>query len=287
MQPGINRRGFLYDLGRGTLALAVLGLAACSETGQPDTVSTTSAATEPESTTAPPESSTTQAPTTSAVTWQRVNLGFVSAYVVVHQGEAAIVDTGVAGSESAIEDGLRSLGLDWNAVGHVILTHRHDDHQGSLPAVLAAAAGATGYAGAKDLAAIRSPRPLMAVGDGDKVFDLEVIETPGHTPGHISVLSADASLLIAGDALNGDNGGVAGANPRFSSDMAVANLSVKKLAGYRFDTVVFGHGEPVESDVTALVAELAASIWRGLPAHHHNMPRDPDHPLGAISPARP
>jgi len=262
MQPGISRRGFLYDLGRGTLALAVLGLAACTDAdGSPDVVSTTSPDVEPNSTTtAPDATSTTQPPSAGAVAWQRVNLGFVSAYIVVRDGEVAIVDTGVENSESDIEAGLTSLEVDWSAVGHVILTHRHRDHQGSLPAVLAAAADATGYAGAGDLAAITSPRPLVAVGDGDKVFDLEVIETPGHTPGHISVLSSDASLLIAGDALNGDNGGVIGANPQFSPDMAAANLSVKKLAGYSFDTVVFGHGEPVDGNAAARVAELAASL---------------------------
>jgi glyoxylase-like metal-dependent hydrolase (beta-lactamase superfamily II) len=263
MHPGISRRGFLFDLGKGTLALAVLGLAACNDTSEPAVTVPTSTSTtgQPDPvTTTPDTTATTQPPVTSGITWQRVNLGFVSAYIVVRDGEAAIVDTGVENSESDIEAGLSSLGLGWETVGHVILTHRHGDHQGSLPAVLAAATDATAYAGAGDLAAITSPRPLVSVGDGDKVFDLEIIETPGHTPGHISVLSSDASLLIAGDALNTNNGGVIGANPQFSPDMAAANLSVKKLAGYQFDSVVFGHGEPVEGNAAALVGELAASL---------------------------
>ena len=260
MHPDISRRGFLYDLGRGTLALAVFGLAACTEAdGSPDTVSTTTSAGDPTSTTTSPEETTSTQPA-PAVSWQRVNLGFVSAYILVRGGEAAIVDTGVAGSESDIEAGLVAVGVDWSSVGHVILTHRHPDHQGSLPAVLAAAAGATGYAGAGDLDAITSPKALVSVGDGDKVFDLEIIETPGHTPGHISVLSPDASLLIAGDALNGQDGGVIGANPQYPPDMATANLSVQKLAGFQFDTVVFGHGEPVVGGAAARVAELAASL---------------------------
>lgn len=260
MHPDISRRGFLYDLGRGTLALAVFGLAACTEAdGSPDTVSTTTSAGDPTSTTTSPEETTSTQPA-PAVSWQRVNLGFVSAYILVRGGEAAIVDTGVAGSESDIEAGLVAVGVDWSSVGHVILTHRHPDHQGSLPAVLAAAAGATGYAGAGDLDAITSPKALVSVGDGDKVFDLEIIETPGHTPGHISVLSPDASLLIAGDALNGQDGGVIGANPQYTPDMATANLSVQKLAGFQFDTVVFGHGEPVVGGAAARVAELAASL---------------------------
>lgn len=262
MHPGISRRGFLYDLGKGTLALAVLGLAACTDAGGSSDHLPTSPSPTGESA---PTSSGLPDPTTTesasgAVAWRRVNLGFVSAYIVVRRGEAAVVDTGVARSESHIEAGLVALGVDWNAVGHVILTHRHPDHQGSLPAVLEAAADATGYAGAGDLAAITSPRPLVSVGDGDKVFDLEIIETPGHTAGHISVLSTGAGLLIAGDALNGADGGVIGANLQFTSDMATANVSVKKLAGYQFDTVVFGHGEPVIGNAAALVGELAASV---------------------------
>lgn len=259
MQTEISRRGFLYDLGKGTLALAVLGLAACTEAGDSSGSGSTSA--EPEATTTPrPQTGRSNPPSNAGSAWERVNFGFVSAYIVVRDGEAAVVDTGVEDGEAAIEAGLTSLGVDWTAVGHVIITHRHGDHQGSLPAVLGLAADATGYAGAGDLAAITSPRPLVSVGDGDTVFDLEIIETPGHTPGHICVLSADAGLLIAGDALNGDGAGVIGANPQFTSDMAVANLSVKKLAGYQFDTVVFGHGEPVEGGASALVAELAASL---------------------------
>jgi glyoxylase-like metal-dependent hydrolase (beta-lactamase superfamily II) len=261
MQPGISRRGFLYDLGRGTMAVAVFGLAACTDVDEsPDIVSTSTSNGAPTpNATDPVEPPSTQPTDPGPVSWRRVNLGFVSAYIVARGGEAAIVDTGVENSQSDIGAGLTALGLDWEAVGHVCITHRHGDHQGSLPAVMAAAAGATGYAGAGDLAAITSPRPLVSVGDGDKVFDLEIIETPGHTPGHISVLSTDAGLLIAGDALNSQDGGVIGANPQFSSDMATANLSVKKLAGYQFDTVVFGHGEPVIGGAAALVAELAAS----------------------------
>jgi glyoxylase-like metal-dependent hydrolase (beta-lactamase superfamily II) len=145
-------------------------------------------------------------------------------------------------------------------VSNVIVTHLHADHQGSLPAVMNLASGATGYAGAADIAGITSPRELTAVGDGDRVFDLRIIETPGHTPGHISVLDEAGRLLVAGDALNGANGTVVGANPDFTSDPVTAGESVKKLAEFSFDTVVFGHGEPVSENASQQVAELASQI---------------------------
>ena len=76
-----------------------------------------------------------------APAWTRVNLGFVSAYILVHGGEAAIVDTGVEGSGDAIAAALTGIGLDWPAVAHVILTHNHGDHAGSAADVLDRAAG--------------------------------------------------------------------------------------------------------------------------------------------------
>jgi glyoxylase-like metal-dependent hydrolase (beta-lactamase superfamily II) len=270
------------DLGKGGLAVALFGLTtvACSndpsesgstttggDAGQAATTgpqTTGPQTTNPETTspeTTSPETTTpeTTSPTaTEAAVWERVNLGFVSAYVLARRGEATIVDTGVAGSEGDIEASLGVLDMGWADVSHVIVTHLHPDHQGSLPAVMDLATGATGYAGAGDIAGISSPRDLVAVGDGDHVFDLAIIETPGHTPGHISVLDPAGGLLIAGDALNGADGGVIGANPDFSSDMDMAAASVQKLAELSFATVVFGHGEPVIGNASAQVAELAS-----------------------------
>ena len=76
-----------------------------------------------------------------------MNLEFVSAYILYRGGEAALVDTGVEGSAAAIEAALGEAGLDWDSVGHVILTHKHPDHAGSVDEVMAQATGATLYAG--------------------------------------------------------------------------------------------------------------------------------------------
>lgn len=267
-----NRRMFLTDLGRGTLAIAVVGaipiLAACSDDESSEDVATPGGADSTAATatqTASPASSAAAAATKAvqaatdtagAVDWTRVNLGNVSAYILVRNGEAAVVDTGNRGSGDDIEAALVTAGIDWDAVGHVILTHHHGDHQGSLPDVLARAPDATAYAGAADIASINSPRPLTSVGDGDHVFDLEIIETPGHTPGSISVLDTVGGLLVAGDALNGSDGGVIGANPRYTPDMDTAASSIAKLAARTFDTVLFGHGDPVIGGASAQVAAL-------------------------------
>ena len=268
MTATIARRVFLRDVGKGSVAIAVFGfLAACSSEGSGATTvpATTVPAAPP---TTPPEPATTEAsaatgpPTTQPAgsTLTRVNRGFVSAYILSRAGEAALVDTGDAGSASAISDALTTVGLGWDSVGHVILTHRHPDHVGSLDPVLTNAASAAAYAGEADIPRISTPRPLTAVSDGDQVFDLEIIATPGHTAGHLSVLDPISGVLVAGDAMNGVDGGVAGANPAFTDDLDQANESIKKLAQLTFQTVVFGHGEPVEGNASAAVAALAADL---------------------------
>ena len=257
----IDRRTFLADLGRGAFALAVVTVAGCG----PAVRATPSAA----GSESPDESASVQpthdrgsaAPRPSssgALTWERVNLGFVSAYVLARGGEAAIVDTGVGGSADAIETSLTGIGLDWSAVGHLILTHHHGDHVGSAADIMDRAPDAVGYAGAEDIAAITVPRVLTAVADGEEVFGLRVITTPGHTPGSISVLDPVGGLLVAGDALRTDGGRPTLPGADFTEDMALAKQSIVKLGGLAFETLLVGHGDPIEGGASAAVAELGA-----------------------------
>jgi glyoxylase-like metal-dependent hydrolase (beta-lactamase superfamily II) len=259
----------LKDLGKAGLAIMVLGVGACSEEDA-DNLTTTASRSNPTTTddvtvTTQDVTVTTGAPTSSTQGpipsgWQRANLGFVSAYILYRNGEAAVIDTGVSGSETAIEGALREVGLEWGAVGHIIITHKHPDHQGSLAGLLARADDAAWYAGTEDISAITAPTEGMAVGDGDSVFDLKIIETPGHTPGHVSVLDAAAEVMVTGDALNGTDGGVTGANPEFSQDMNLANASVAKLASFDYEVALFGHSEPILSGASRAVGELAATL---------------------------
>ena len=192
--------------------------------------------------------------------WVRAELGGVSAYILYRNGEAALIDTGGSGSEAAIGAAMNVVGFDWGSVGHIIITHRHADHQGSLEAGLALTNSSPWYAGADDMIGIRASTEGIAVGDDDSVFDLRIIETPGHTAGHISVLDAAAGVLVSGDALIGANGGVTGASEQFSEDMTLANASVRKLAEFDYEVALFGHGDPVESGADLAVRELAASL---------------------------
>jgi glyoxylase-like metal-dependent hydrolase (beta-lactamase superfamily II) len=255
----LTRRTFLTGLGHGSLAIAVVSLVGCGPaavSAGPSGAASTPSPLPPE--TAPPSAAASSG-AGGAVIWERVDLGFVSAYLLVRAGEVAIVDTGTIGSEGAIETALTGIGLGWDAVAHVILTHLHSDHAGSSDAVLTAASDAVGYAGAEDLAGIVAPRPLTALADGDRVFDLRIIATPGHTAGHVAVLDEVGGILVAGDALGTNGGQAIGPNAGFTADMDEATRSVAKLGELTFETLLVGHGDPIASGAAAQVKALAGS----------------------------
>jgi glyoxylase-like metal-dependent hydrolase (beta-lactamase superfamily II) len=271
----LSRRRFLVHSGRGTIAFAVLGLAACAPaatSGPSAGASASAAASGGASPSGDPGSpspavsasaATSPSPATSAGSggsrWERINLGFVSAYVLVRSGEAAVVDTGVSGSEDDIEAVLSAAGVGWGDVGHVILTHLHPDHAGSTAAVLGAASGATGYAGAEDIPGISAPRALTAVADGDDVFGLRIVATPGHTAGHIAVLDEAGGVLVAGDALGTSGGAPTPPGAQFTADMDEAMASIVRLGMLSFETLYVGHGDPITSGAAAQVAALGGS----------------------------
>ncbi len=242
----MGRRSFLTLTGRGVVGFAVLGLAACS--GAQDGAGDGST----------PAGSPTPEGDADDLAWSRVNLGFVSAYVLVRGREAAVVDTGADGSADAIGSVLGDAGPGWAGVRHVVLTHKHGDHVGSVGEVLTRATNATGYVGTADLPDVDAAG-LQTLGDGDDVLGLQVVATPGHTAGHLAVYDSGTGVLVAGDALTNTDG-LTGSLPQFTEDEAAAAESVRKLAQLSPSTILVGHGDPLLEDASAALADLAASL---------------------------
>lgn len=251
----VGRRWVLTRFGRGAVAVAVLGVAGCGDDGGEDAAP--SEASPGEGTTG--MDTPTESPSPQPLAWERVDLGFVAAYVLVRGQEAAVVDTGVEGSADAIEAVLDQAGPGWSGVRHVLLTHRHPDHVGSLGEVMTRAGGATGYVGEGDLAAVEGLAAVQPVTDGQEVFGLQVVATPGHTAGHVAVFDADAGVLVAGDAVTNSDG-LTGSPPEFTEDPAQAAESVRKLADLAPDTILPGHGPPVTEGAAQALRDLAASL---------------------------
>ena len=104
-----------------------------------------------------------------------------------------------------------------------------------------------------DWAALWQFRPVT---DGQEVFGLQVVDTPGHTPGHIAVFDTDSQVLVAGDALTNTIDGLEGPMPEFTDDMPTAEESIRKLAAMEPRVILLGHGPPIQRDAAAQLRRL-------------------------------
>jgi glyoxylase-like metal-dependent hydrolase (beta-lactamase superfamily II) len=241
----LSRRRLLFTAGAGALGVAVLGSCSSKSPAPPP-------AAEPSETPVPAASGMV------AGNWRWVNMSYVSAYILVRKREVAIVDLGLPGSEPAIEEGLKAVGAGWGSVKHIVLTHLHQDHVGGLAEVVPHVK-ATIYAGAGDMYSIISPQELKPLSEGDELFGMRIIETPGHTLGHISVFEPATGILVAGDALR-TSSGLAGSDPENTADSAKADATVRKLAAMDIKAILPGHGEPLTAGASKALKALAASL---------------------------
>lgn len=156
-----------------------------------------------------------------------------------------------------------------------VLTHAHPDHQGATAAVCRSravplwcgardrvaaehAAFAAAWEGRRRHALFRVAERLGGPGwpvvrtlhEGDFVGDFEVLETPGHTPGHVSLWRAADGVVILGDVASHRNPLSLSAGLRepawlLTRDPLENRRSIKKVAALRPRLVCFGHGPPL------------------------------------------
>ncbi len=211
----LGRRWFLVQASKGVLGFAVLGLAAaCSANDDETDVA----------------SGPGRSGSAAGMDWWRVDFAYVSAYVLVRGREAALVDCGLGSRVDEIGAVLGAAGTGWDRVRHILITHSHPDHHAGLNEVTARAPDAALYAGAAELELLPDWSQLRPVTDGQEVFGLQVVDTPGHTPGHIAVFDNDSRVLVAGDALTNTIDGLEGPMSEYTMSMPTAEESIRKLA---------------------------------------------------------
>lgn len=157
---------------------------------------------------------------------------------------------------------------------HILVTHHHHDHVGGI-AELKAATGCK-VIGPKGEAQ-KIPGIDQPVGEGDAFklgsVEVKVIETPGHTLGHITYFIPSESVAFAGDTLF-----AMGCGRIFEGTPEMMHASLQKLAALPADTRIYcGHeytlanarfALTIEPDNTALkkrVAEVEALRNAGKP----------------------
>lgn len=90
--------------------------------------------------------------------------------------------------------------------------------------------------------------PDRLLEDGDRVGDLTVIHTPGHTPGSICLHSPDEKVLLSGDTVFCD-GGFGRFDFPGGSRSDLMN-SLERLSGIEIEGLYPGHGSPVQKGGT-------------------------------------
>ncbi len=97
------------------------------------------------------------------------------------------------------------------------------------------------------------------VADGEKLpycGGIEVIFTPGHTPGHICLYLKERKILIAGDVFNVDHERLV-SSPEFTIiDKSSAKKSLKKLSEYDIETIICYHGGVYNNNANRSIIEL-------------------------------
>ena len=85
---------------------------------------------------------------------------------------------------------------------------------------------------------------------------IEIIHTPGHMPGHISLYLPASKTLIAGDAVVASSGKLEIANPQFTMDMEAAIRSVRLLLKYDTRQLICYHGGLFAGDARQALHQL-------------------------------
>lgn len=186
---------------------------------------------------------------------------------LIYGDNITLIDTGLNGSEKLITEYILSTGRDPSEIGLIIFTHSHPDHIGSAKAIhdltgCNTAAHPLDSSGIEsiDPMLLKSPAPgvyplvggpvpisrilndgnIIRLGEG---ISLEVLHTPGHTPGSISLLLREEMVLFTGDTV-----WLPGRAPIYSDPVLLVQSirKMEKIAGIRY--FLPGHDIPAKTD---------------------------------------
>ncbi len=200
---------------------------------------------------------------------------FPSANMVLVKGDRPIlVDSGFGGDIAETMHILRQSGFPPEDITLIVNSHYHCDHAGGNSVLqreygipIAAHRWEAGLVNRRDREActaewLRQPMEPYTVtrllSEGDRIevggARLEVIETPGHTLGHISLYSPEDRVLIGGDLFHSDD--VAWLNP-FREGVGATERAIESLERplkLKIAWAASGHGNPISDPKSAIKA---------------------------------
>jgi glyoxylase-like metal-dependent hydrolase (beta-lactamase superfamily II) len=216
--------------------------------------------------------------------------GHVHAFLLDDGNGLTLIDTMYDDDARHVLAELGRIGKTPADVKQIILTHAHKSHVGGV-AALKHASGAVvcAHAWETDIIAGRRKatrvslvpkRPLavyklqagLALGlgrhtpcevdrplrAGDHIGPLQVVETPGHTPGSLSFWWAERRALFAGDVI-ATWPELAAGWPGLTLDNDRNLRSVQQLTDFgNAEILAVGHGEPITNDAASALRKLVA-----------------------------
>ncbi|MDR4170847.1 MBL fold metallo-hydrolase [Bacillus nitratireducens] len=188
---------------------------------------------------------------------------------------AVLIDTGFPGQFEDIQVEMERVGVSFDKLKVVILTHQDIDHIGSLPEILQnLESNIKVYAHELDKPYIEGELPLLKDAQvqnppkgkvSDTLIDgqelpycggIRILHTPGHTPGHISLYLKQSKTLVAGDSMYSVNGMLRGIHAPTTLNVKEAQQSLKKYSNLDIESVVCYHGGLSKGDINAQIQKL-------------------------------
>jgi glyoxylase-like metal-dependent hydrolase (beta-lactamase superfamily II) len=199
--------------------------------------------------------------------------GFPPNGINVYIIDDVLIDSGTVFDRGRVLGQIKNRELSAHA-----LTHAHFDHFGSSHWVCESK-GIPYWVGTNDVEAVETGRMVGPGGlgipsgpshkvdrklaEGDQVGSFTVLDTPGHSPGHVSFWRESDRTLVCGDVMWGTNpfllrGDLREPHPFVSPDPQLNRESARRLAALDPELVCFGHGPPLRDPqrFAAAVAKL-------------------------------
>jgi glyoxylase-like metal-dependent hydrolase (beta-lactamase superfamily II) len=212
----------------------------------------------------------------------------LSLFLIVLPDGLTLVDAGLPGAVSPVEQAVRQLGRRPGEITDILVTHCHGDHVAGL-AEISSAVGARVWMHPADASMLRegkfyrpwqpspglknrlfarrvvmrSPQAGAPVEVDEEVLPgqtipvsggVKVVGTPGHTRGHLAFLwQGDGGVLFVGDAAN--NVGRLRLSPIYE-DRAEGLRSLRLLGNERFETACFAHGTPIVGGASSVFRNM-------------------------------
>jgi glyoxylase-like metal-dependent hydrolase (beta-lactamase superfamily II) len=203
-------------------------------------------------------------------------------YLIEDPDGLTIIDASITQSTNTVLKQITESKHKLTDIKRILLTHAHQDHIGALaelrkqsgaPIITSEfekpiAEGATPtvvphrliHAPAVTFKGIKVDR---TVNDGDMIESmggLQVIATPGHSPGHISFWQPERKILFVGDAIMRLFGRLQLPLAMATPDMDKAKRSIAKIAKLDVQIACFGHGEPITQGTAELIRAFAKHV---------------------------